>query len=752
MVVGKWWLRSAVTATLLAMLPCAVIAQSTPTSAAADNASNLSPEQLADQIENDLRGKLTSPRSTAADRDEAAKRLLAYQTSSAKDVLLNALKAPGTAAHDQRLAVAKAIADAPASDTRFVSVLESMLAPDRPPTEPAAAAAALVRFSDADVQKRLLDFAGDARQPAASREAAVRALGNLALLTRDIADRLVFLASDGAQPQAIRDGAMDALADCTGLPYGHDPARWRQWINAAPKDDTAWTAQVAAGHAAHEQQLVREKDAYAKALEGIINDQMQQMLRANRNPERGQLMLRMLTDADPHARVLGISYCTNAFARGQFFPRPDADDRIQDLLGDSNTDVRLAAARAIQELNLVKALDLILAQLVHEPNADVRETMAGALGRIKSLRAVPTLQRLLNDPSMRVKVAAANSLGELAAQIRASNPQQADQVGDELWNAQYRAGRDRESIAFRAACIETIGKLSATKPVQSILRIGEQPQEPLDLRLAAFHALGATHDRRVSPAIARALVNENTNNKEVRLAEIQALADTGKFEEDASFLHELILPTEPDAAVRNAAWEAFKKLLPTATDMPTLKEWSDRLKADPLRQLTVLDTLTQKLKDANNMEGWAMEEQNRGEVLLLKLNHPDQAATAFEAALDYWTKAKAQNVQVIRLVRQLMDALLKSRNYEKACAFAAEQIRSNPGRTRDVGPMIRECVERLVAEGNAGGDQRKLRDAVQLIDLAEAIDPPLEKAVLSDLAQLKLDAERATKRPATSGQ
>src|SRR5205823_5808391 len=102
--------------------------------------------------------------------------------------------------------------------------------------EAAAAAAALVRYSDTDVHKRLLNFAGDARQPAASREAVVRALGNITLLKREIADRLVALASDVAQPPAVRNAAMDALADCTGNLYGHDAARWRQWLNAAPKD------------------------------------------------------------------------------------------------------------------------------------------------------------------------------------------------------------------------------------------------------------------------------------------------------------------------------------------------------------------------------------------------------------------------------------------------------------------------------------------------------------------------------------
>ncbi|HEV2689658.1 MAG TPA: hypothetical protein VGV35_13940, partial [Bryobacteraceae bacterium] len=130
--------------------------------------------------------------------------------------------------------------------------------------------------------------------------------------------------------------------------------------------------------------------------------------------------------------------------------------------------------------------------------------------------------------------------------------------------------------------------------------------------------------------------------------------------------------------------------------------------------------------------------------------HYDQAAAAFRAALDYWTQSGAQSPLLVPLVGQTVEALLKARDYAKACAFAAEQIKTSPGRTQFVGPPIREYVDRLVTDGKIARDPQKLKDALQLIDLAKAIDPPLEKTVLADLDQLKLDADRAIKSlPAT---
>jgi HEAT repeat protein len=378
----------------------------------------------------------------------------------------------------------------------------------------------------------------------------------------------------------------------------------------------------------------------------------------------------------------------------------------------------------------------------------------GALGHIGSPRAIPTLRVRLSDSSMHVAMTAAYWLGELAAPLRNNNPQQADQITAELWKAQNNQinNRDKDAIAFRAACIEAIGKLKDPKLDESILRLGEQAQEPVGVRVAAYRALASTHNRRASIRIARDIQNENPANKEVRIAEVNALAATGKFEEEANFLYDLTQSTEPDPQVRAAAWDAFKTLLPTATDFSTLTDWSARLSNDPARQLAVLDTLTEKLKEANRMNDWAPAEQNRGAALMAlaqhdpstaALTHYNQAATAFLAAVDFWNKSGQQVAALPGLAKQAIEALLEAHDYSRACTFAADQLKVTPLLNQFLGPEIRDYADRLVSDGKANRDPQKLRDAIDLIEQATKIDPPLEKPVLSDLNQFKADAENA---------
>lgn len=732
MAAHRSWIRAALTAAWLAAPPCALLAQTLA-------ATSPAPVTTVAELHAQLRDVLTASRSSPAQREEAAKRLLSRRSNETRDILMAVLGSPD---REAKVAVAKALADDPSPDPRFIPLLDSMLGPDRAATE--AAATALARYAgDAPVRDRLLSFARDAKQPAASREPLIAALANV--VNRAVANALVELVNDNIQPAAVRNAAGMALSEMTGLPYGRNGPQWRQWQARAPRDEAAWAAEVEAGRASHLQQIALRQSSTVGALERIINDRYQQDIRTRNEKDRADLIMDLLNEADPHARVMGINFVTGAFIQNQSFPAA-AKSRIVELLGDSDSDVRLTAAKAAKTLNLVGAENDLLLQLPEEPNPDVREAMAAVLGVIKDPRATPVLRPLLSDASPRVATAAAGALREMAPQLRQADPQAAGNLAAELWRAGSQRAGNPAWAAFRAACIETIGLLGDTKLDRNLLGLADPiNEEPQQVRISALRALGEMHSERAAAGIANFLQNEANANTDLRLEEIDALSKTGKFDAYAPLLSRYTAPNEePNPRVRAAAWKAFTDMFPTASST-SLKEWSDRLRGDPKRQIELLKALTDKLAPANNKDDWAYEEQNLGAAYAAD-HHPELAAVEFQKAFGYWSAQRGELTQrTALLLQQLLTAYLDSRQYEAACKFAASQLRANRNRQNDVGPTLSNYVGSLIAAGSR--DPQKIADAKELTALALKMEPALEGLPRSHLETYQSDLARAQLSP-----
>ncbi len=236
-----WWALAA--AGMAGVLPLPAHAQTLPPATAA----SLSPE-LAVQADLDrLSSALGGRGSTQSQRDEAARRLLSRGSMATVAILLQALKERG---HDPALAVARALADDPRPDTRFIEPLEALLGSE--PNLHEAAARALAQLSSNDsARARLIAFARDTHQPAATRLAVIHALGSV--VDRDVAQTLLDLLTDetlGGPP--IQNAAADALSEMTGLTdNGRNGQRWHDWFaSIAGKKDSDWKAAVYPGRAA----------------------------------------------------------------------------------------------------------------------------------------------------------------------------------------------------------------------------------------------------------------------------------------------------------------------------------------------------------------------------------------------------------------------------------------------------------------------------------------------------------------------
>jgi HEAT repeat protein len=751
-VAPKRWIRAAILLASSAALPKALVRAQVapplinPTGADAP----VDPATLADRNVAALDSQLIDDSPTSGQRDEnaneqrreeAARRLLSRRLGH--ENLLEALKKSPNA----RLAIARAVAEDPQPDPAFIDPLLTLLGGDRALND--AAARAVARFANnpdkraANVLPTLLDYAQRVDFPVNLRVGVIRALGGV--VDKKVAIALVSLLADPKQNSAIQNAAGDALIEMTGLTAnGHDSNQWLAWRAANDaKPDVAWRADVLAARDARDSRESRVQSDFANELKQILNEQYEQADKET----KFAIVMRLLNSPDPKARVLGVQKVADAHDNANPFPLK-APERLINMIGDSDVNVRIAAARVIRSLNRIDALDAILAQLPQETDPDAKEAQVGALVPMKRLRALPALRQILNNPDepLKVVVAAVEAIRELGPAVQTQNLDLALQVAAELLKIGVQRAGEAGGIAFRASTIRAVGALHLhiRAVLLDLLRLLNDPDERI--RSAALNALGEIGDHDASFQIGQLLVQNNEPSPAVRIDALDALGRTSKFEDAADTLHKFMLPRdEPDKSVREKAWNAFQDKLGDAKNIEVLNRWASEFQNEPEHRLPVLIALNKLLALDVRWEELAISRQNTGETYM-QLGDPAKAAIEFQTALDYWQKRPVANPVTAQLVRQLMESLLASRQYAAAAAFASRQIARDPTQQTILGPMLRDEVERLHDVAIHDNDPQKLNGALRLIDAVLKMQPPLVDRFSDDIRRFQQDIQGRMKK------
>ncbi len=680
--------------------------------------------EIVQQDLQNLTSKLNDPNARQEDRDEAARRLMSRQTPEARRIVADTLVTlnPGG-----QLAAVRALADDPNPDPLIVDSLFAALGTNRQLNE--AASRALANYkTDPQVVSRLLDYV-QRRPPAeTTRLPVIRAIGSIP--EKRCAQFLLGILQAQDESPAARTAAAAALAELTGIyDSGQDVQRWQQWWEEnAAKSDADFRSDLIPRRAGRYDAL---RQQYSQ-LSGELLNLLKEQYRAAAAPQRTELLLRFLRSAEPQVRAIAAEIILEE-ALDNKPPAPVVLEQLRDLVGDSSPPVRTAAADALGTINDSAAFEPLLAQLEQEPDPLVRAALARALGPMNDLRAVPALVLMLSDPSYDAAMAAASGLRKLGPLLQEKDPNLARQTALALRDAMEKRTGTPQTTDLRRSLVDAMVPLRQEE-LEPLFRgmLDERRGETAEVRQLAVRGIGEIARRESAGVLVAALGDRSAP---IRLEAATAMAKNPALPENAEALRARIDPQqEADEAVREAAWIALQTAFPSLP-RAQLRVWADRFKdVDPQRRLVALKALAQVENKEQAEDGLATTRIDiAGE--LMKLKEYKEAAEYFGKALDYKKTQQVPGGVLEFLRRQRMIALLRSKDYAAAVAFAEQTIREDAGAVQLMGGLIRAQVETLQKEADFQG-------ALDLIAAANRMNPPLSQKYLEELAGIERDLQQ----------
>ncbi len=368
----------------------------------------LSPEELAAEQERARRRAelLTMARDARLDlitRRDAVRQLLASGYDDARNQLIKELNTTTDSMVQQ--AIAQALAGwEPMPPAEFRQPLANLL-PRADPEVPGLLsdiAAALGRYEDDGLTKRMMDVAQDRRQPLGYRRGATLTLGYFR--QQQVARVLIDL-TDARQPDLLRQAAFDALAVLSGIDaYGADADAWQRWWDANRRlSREQFLARLVENFARYNTRTTsRDQQQQARLLEV-----QRQLYRAASTEERPRVLAQMLLDDMAATRQLAMDLMLQRLIDAE--PTPASlREALLSRLDDPLPVLRQRAALLLREMRDEEAANLIAARLADgsEPIPTVKQAYLLMLARLPRVEAVEPALTMLADPELEAEAAA----------------------------------------------------------------------------------------------------------------------------------------------------------------------------------------------------------------------------------------------------------------------------------------------------------------------------------------------------------
>lgn len=682
-----------------------------------------------------LAGRLTDDTLRQDERDEAARRLAnrpsAQSTKALGDALSN-LQSAGA-----QLAVARALGEISSPNPGFVDPLFVLLTTgdNRSLTDAAAIALGGYRQNSA-VLARMIEVAHThARE--SIRQSSLRGLGRI--IEKKSAEAIFQSLDNPRETPGIHDAAADALIQMTGLTdNGHSADRWRQWWSKySQASDAEWKLNLLDDRANRYDLTRVQLDRLSDEIRAVLSEQY----RTAPESQHPDMLGRYLRSNSAAIRSAGAHIAYEDAANALAVPA-QVRQQLRQMVGDSSPVVRAEVAHALWAMIDAPAVDPLLVQLAQEQDDQVRVEIIRALAKIGDVRAANQFIPLLTSDSGELLDSTISALSDLGPQLREKDHALATAAALALRDAFMRqpaSARDRQ-----VTLIDSMGRMRepALRPM-----FQEWTRSPIaGIRRAAVKALGELRDSRDGDVILNVLNDDQ--DATVRLEAVRALRWTATPEQAESLWPRLSPNGERDEQVRDAVWLVLQSLFP---NMPPdqLDRWADRFNQDDAhnqeRRLAVLKALRDELVKRNLPERLAYTRQNLGDTQMKLAQYPE-AAREYQAALDYWAQQSGPSDMVTEgLIRSLMEARLRARQYVEATQFAAKLIAAQQNYQETVGPPMRDEAQRLLAA-------QDYANAMALTTEALKMSPPLVAKYSAVLLSVQTEARQravGTTPPAT---
>ena len=199
---------------------------------------------------------------------------------------------------------------------------------------------------------------------------------------------------------------------------------------------------------------------------------------------------------------------------GSANPRAWSNIRKLQRGGDAETRLRATEELASSRTRLATGE---LETALRDPNIDVREEAARALGEIADPSSVDALLRVLQDPLTGLAVEASYALGRIG-----------DRRAQPALTAVLTSENEMFSQRDRMAAARALGDLGGREATEALLRTLERipPAEEEEMTQVLVRALGQTGDRRVTEPLVSRLLEPQTP-RSLRLTLCRALGEHG---------------------------------------------------------------------------------------------------------------------------------------------------------------------------------------------------------------------------------
>ncbi|MFH0980587.1 MAG: HEAT repeat domain-containing protein [Planctomycetota bacterium] len=548
------------------------------------------------------RAVIENPADSESTRQAQAEELLLTGWPAAADLLIALLETSNDGT--TRAVVCRAVgrvesANPELVDRRLIESLIGLLA-DGDPSVSTAASAALSSFRDDYVVRRLGELARDPGRPVGLRLAAIEALAPN-IDRRCVIEQLMELLH---LEEAVRDRALAALVPASRVNYGRSVEAWEAWWqDKSALEETAWLrdrvtlfAQRARDLELRLETLTRESESHAKVLARRLADALRMTYRLTaQEAQRDELLIGWLRDPLIEFRRTAVDLVKEQIY-DQKRPSEGVRAALRERYTDTSPELRREVFELVAALNEPADMEPVLARLAVETDLSVRETILGVLGKLRNPAAILVLIDEIAEASS-PSPCLAKAAQSLALLARESNdPALLDRAVGPLRTRLAAAGP--EDVALRGALLGAMAGIgSAAFTEEFVAHLGEEQPE---LLLPAIRGTVAVQDRDQLNRLRTLFLHADAR---VRLQAMEAVGVLGDGEGPLeALLNPLNVATEPNEAVRSAAWVAFCRILKRQPADARLK-WVGRLKDLPGRQIEYLSALVEDFASANPVPG-----------------------------------------------------------------------------------------------------------------------------------------------------